>query len=441
MTNLDEIWQKALEKLRLEVNEGNFNSYFKNITPIQIIDDVLVLEVPSDLLRNIINLRYSVVLSSAVRYAAGRELAVEMILPSESSALGVQKRFVPPRFSAPERPLLNSKYTFDTFVVGNSNRFAHAGAQAVADRPGTIYNPLFIYSGSGLGKTHLMLAIGHQILLNDPAKRVEYVTSETFTNELIRSIQKGTNEEFRQRFRNVDCLMIDDIQFIADKESTQEEFFHTFNALHETNRQIVITSDKQPKEIPSIEERLRSRFEWGLIADIQPPDYETRVAILFKKAQAEDVSITNEILYFIAGQVESNIRVLEGALNRVIAYATLNNCRPTIEIAREALKDFFSNRKKQITPDLIMQVVAEEYNVKVEDLATKRRDREISNPRQICMFLIREMLGMSLPKIGDLFGGRDHSTVMHACKEVSACIQEDTAFSIKIDDLRDRIRE
>ena len=335
MSSPDEIWQKALQKLKLEVNEGNYNSYFKNLSPVQIIDDVLVLEVPSDLLRNIINLRYSLILSSSIRYAAGRELGVELVLPSESAALGVQKKSQASHAGTPERPLLNPKYTFDTFVVGNSNRFAHAGAQAVTDRPGTVYNPLFIYSGSGLGKTHLMLAIGHQILLNDPSKRVEYVTSETFTNELIRSIQKGTNEAFRQRFRNVDCLMIDDIQFISDKERTQEEFFHTFNALHETNRQIVITSDQQPKEIPTIEERLRSRFEWGLIADIQPPDYETRVAILFKKAQAENIVIANDILYFIAGQVESNIRVLEGALNRVIAYSALNNCMPTIKIAQE----------------------------------------------------------------------------------------------------------
>ncbi|MFZ5975057.1 MAG: chromosomal replication initiator protein DnaA [Bacillota bacterium] len=441
MSNMADIWQNALQRIRSEVNEGNYNSYFKNLSPVQMIDDVLFLEVPSELLRNIINLRYSLILSSAVKTSAEKDLAVELLLPSESARLGAQRKLQAARAGQWEKPLLNPKYTFDTFVVGNSNRFAHAGAQAVTDRPGTIYNPLFIYSGSGLGKTHLMLAIGHQILLNDPSKRVEYVTSETFTNELIRSIQKGTNEEFRQRFRNVDCLMIDDIQFIADKERTQEEFFHTFNALHETNKQIVITSDQQPKEIPSIEERLRSRFEWGLIADIQPPDYETRVAILLKKAQAEEIDIANEIIYFIAGQVESNIRVLEGALNRVVAYSTLNNCHPTIEIAQEALKNFFSIRKKQITPELIMQIVADEFGVKPEDFVTKRRDREISHPRQICMYLIREQLGLSLPKIGDLFGGRDHSTVMHACREINSLLQSDTAFAIKIDDIKERIRE
>jgi len=439
MSNITDIWREALQKIQSEINEGNYNSYFKNLSPLQISDDVMFLEVPSDLIRNIINMRYSLVLSSAVRAVAKKDITVELVLPSESAVLGAQTK--PLRTGQWERPLLNPKYTFDTFVVGNSNRFAHAGAQAVTDRPGTTYNPLFIYSGSGLGKTHLMLAIGHQILVNDPSKRVEYVTSETFTNELIRSIQKGTNEAFRQRFRNVDCLMIDDIQFIADKERTQEEFFHTFNALHETNKQIVITSDQQPKEIPTIEERLRSRFEWGLIADIQPPDYETRVAILFKKAQAEEVEIPNDIIYFIAAQIESNIRVLEGALNRVMAYSTLNNCQPTIEIAREVLKDFFSVRKKQITPELIMQVVAEEYGVNTEDFSTKRRDRVISHPRQISMFLIRDILGLSLPKIGDLFGGRDHSTVMHACREVSSSLQEDTAFAMKIEDIRERIQE
>ena len=439
MPNMADIWRDALQKIRSEVNEGNYNSYFKNLSPLQMSDDVMLLEVPSDLIRNIINMRYSLVLSSVVRTAAGRNISVELVLPSESAVIGAQKK--PFRTGHWEKPLLNPKYTFDTFVVGNSNRFAHAGAQAVTNRPGTTYNPLFIYSGSGLGKTHLMLAIGHQILVHDPSKRVEYVTSETFTNELIRSIQKGTNEEFRHRFRNVDCLMIDDIQFIADKERTQEEFFHTFNALHETNRQIVITSDQQPKEIPTIEERLRSRFEWGLIADIQPPDYETRVAILFKKAQAEDVEISNEIIYFIAGQVESNIRVLEGALNRVIAYSTLNNCQPTIEIARAALKDFFSVRKKQITPELIMQIVADEYGVNPEDFSTKRRDRIISHPRQVSMFLIRDILGLSLPKIGDLFGGRDHSTVIHACREVNSSIQADTAFAMKMEDIKERIQE
>lgn len=439
MSNLTEIWRNALEKIRSEVNEGNYNSYFKNLSPLQMGDDVLFLEVPSDLIRNIINMRYSLILSSAVRTAAEKDIAVELVLPSESAVIGMKKQLRTGKWDKP--PLLNPKYTFDTFVVGNSNRFAHAGAQAVTDRPGVTYNPLFIYSGSGLGKTHLMLAIGNQILKNDPSMRVEYVTSETFTNELIRSIQKGTNEEFRQRFRNVDCLMIDDIQFIADKERTQEEFFHTFNALHETNKQIVITSDQQPKEIPTIEERLRSRFEWGLIADIQPPDYETRVAILFKKAQAEDVEIPNDIVYYIAGQIESNIRVLEGALNRVIAYSTLNNCLPTIDIAREALKDFFSIRKKQITPDLIKQIVAEEYGVKPEDFSTKRRDRNISHPRQVSMFLIRDILGLSLPKIGDLFGGRDHSTVMHACREIVNSMEADTAFAMKIEDIKERIQE
>ncbi len=434
----NQIWALALKQLKIEVNAGNYNSYFTNLQPVSVDETYLTLEIESDLLRNIINQRYSTIISSAVSMAANKDLSIKLILPYERINIDKNTQEKPDA----KKPMLNPKYTFDSFVVGNSNRFAHAGAQAVANAAnsnGSIYNPLFIYSGSGLGKTHLMLAIGHQIYQNDPKKQVEYVTSETFTNELIRAIQKGENEKFRQRFRNVDCLMIDDIQFIADKERTQEEFFHTFNALHEANKQIVITSDQQPKDIPTIEERLRSRFEWGLIADIQPPDYETRVAILLKKANSDELDISNDIIYFIAAQVESNIRVLEGALNRVIAYSTLNNSIPTIDIAKEALKEFLSIKKKAVNAEIIKQAVAKEYGVKPEDFSSKRRDREISLPRQVCMYLVRDILNLSHPKIGSLFGGRDHSTVMYACKEIKDTIENDSTFALKISEIKESI--
>ena len=301
--------------------------------------------------------------------------------------------------------LLNPKYTFNTFVIGNSNRFAHAASLAVAEAPAKSYNPLFIYGGVGLGKTHLMHAIGHYILSQNPKSKVLYVTSEKFTNELINSIQTNKNVEFRNRYRNVDVLLIDDIQFIAGKESTQEEFFHTFNALHEANKQIIMSSDRPPKEIPTLEDRLRSRFEWGLITDIQPPDLETRIAILKKKADMENLEVDNEVLAFIAKRIESNIRELEGALTRIVAYSSLTNSNLDVAVADEALKDIiFNHRPKKITPELIQNVTADYYQLKVEDLKSKKRNRPIAYPRQVAMYLCRELTDLSLPKIGDLFG-------------------------------------
>ncbi len=338
--------------------------------------------------------------------------------------------------------LLNPKYTFSTFVIGNSNRFAHAASLAVAEAPAKAYNPLFIYGGVGLGKTHLMHAIGHYILSQNKKAKVLYVTSEKFTNELINSIQTNKNVDFRNRYRNVDVLLIDDIQFIAGKESTQEEFFHTFNALHEANKQIIISSDRPPKEIPTLEDRLRSRFEWGLITDIQPPDLETRIAILKKKAELENLEVDDDVLEFIAKRIESNIRELEGALTRIMAYSSLTNSTLDVSIAEEALKDIISSRQpKKITPELIQKVVSNHYQLKMEDLKSRKRSRPIVYPRQIAMYLCREMTDLSLPKIGDLFGGRDHTTVIHACDKVATDIKEDLQMKRTINELIRQIRE
>lgn len=325
----------------------------------------------------------------------------------------------------PEEPLnvvssiLNPRYTFESFVVGNSNRFAHAASVAVAEGPSKAYNPLFLYGGVGLGKTHLMHAIGHYALEQNPHVSVVYVTSETFTNDLISAIGKKSMVDFRNKYRNVDILLVDDIQFVAGKESTQEEFFHTFNALYEASRQIVISSDRPPKDIPTLEERLRSRFEWGLTADIQPPDLETRIAILRKKAIDDNLTISHEVLNYIATHVQSNIRELEGALVRVTAHCNLHNQPLNLDTVASALKDILkAPPHKPITLEGIMDVVAKHYNIKISDMTSRRRTKNITFPRQVAMYLVRNMTDRSLPEIGEAFGGRDHTTVIHAVEKI-----------------------
>lgn len=335
---------------------------------------------------------------------------------------------------------LNPKYVFSTFVIGNSNRLAHAASLAVSEAPAQVYNPFFIYGGVGLGKTHLMHAIGHRIRENNPNIKVVYISSEKFTNELINSIISGNPESFRQRYRNIDVLLVDDIQFLSKKEHTQEEFFHTFNTLHEANKQIIISSDRPPREIQTLEDRLRSRFEWGLITDIQPPDLETRIAVLRKKAMIESLNVPNEVIVYIASRIENNIRELEGALIRVVAYASLNNQPIDIDLATEALKDIFPNgRPKQITTELIQDIVAGHFKIKLEDLSAKKRTRNVTYPRQIAMYLCRELTETSLPKIGEIFGGRDHTTVIHAHDKISRERQMDAKLNNTIKDLVKRI--
>jgi chromosomal replication initiator protein len=335
---------------------------------------------------------------------------------------------------------LNPKYTFETFVVGGSNHFAHAAALAVAQNPAAAYNPLFIYGGVGLGKTHLMHAIGHSVKAKDPAARVMYVTSETFTNELITAIQMDKRLEFRKRYRNVDVLLIDDVQFIAKKQSVQEEFFNTFNTLHNANKQIIISSDRPPKEISSLEERLRSRFEWGLIADIQPPDVETRIAILRNRARLDNLNVSDDIIQFIAEHVVSNIRELEGSLTRVVAYSQLKRRPLTLSLTVEALRDLLPDvKKKEITPQIIKNTVSEYYSISLESMLSERRDREIVLPRQVAMYLCHSMLGIPYKRVSTLFDRNDHTTSINACKRVEEMLSSDSSFASTLEDIKKRM--
>lgn len=439
--NIADLWNKALQYMKAQLSDVSFNTWIRVIQPLILKDNEIVLSVPNEFTKNILQSRYIETIASSLKEVAGTPIYVKFILENEVEAYieSINNKEVD---NTQTYSILNPKYTFDTFVVGNSNRFAHAACLAVAEAPAKAYNPLFIYGGVGLGKTHLMHAIGHYILARNPKAKVLYVTSEKFTNELINSIRDDKNVEFRNRYRNIDVLLIDDIQFIAGKERTQEEFFHTFNALHEANKQIIISSDRPPKEIPTLEDRLRSRFEWGLIADIQPPDLETRVAILKKKAELENIEIDDEILLFIAKRIESNIRELEGALIRIMAYASLTNNKLNISIAEEALKDILSTAQpKEITIPLIQQVVADYFHLKVDDFKSKKRSRPIAYPRQIAMYLCRELTDQSLPKIGEEFGGRDHTTVIHACEKIQEDIQKDNQLKRTIDELKKKIRE
>ena len=337
---------------------------------------------------------------------------------------------------------LNPKYTFDTFVTGKSNQLAHAASISVAENPGHGYNPLFLYGGVGLGKTHLMHAIGHRILKNHPEMRVLYVSSEKFTNELINSIRDGHPEKFRDKYRTIDVLMVDDIQFLSGKTSTQEEFFHTFNALHDDNKQIILSSDRPPKEVEKLEERLRSRFEWGLITDIQAPDLETRIAILRKKAMVDNIEVPNDVMFAIANRIDTNIRELEGALTRVCAYASLTKQPVTTNVVSEALKDLFpTSSSKEITLEIIQEIVAAYFKLQVEDLHAKKRSRSIAFPRQIAMYLCRELTESSLPAIGQFFGGRDHTTVLHAYDKIKKEKETDEKLNQTINELIARIQK
>lgn len=436
--NVKEIWDKTLKLIKTELTEVSFNTWLKTIDPICIRANKFVLSVPNEFNKEILENRYVSLIANALKQITNKDYLLEFITPNELSKYETAEvPASPQRFNTAtdfDTPKLNPKYVFDEFVIGNSNRFAHAASLAVAESPAKAYNPLFIYGGVGLGKTHLMHAIGHYILDQNPASKVVYVTSEKFTNELINSIKDDKNTEFRDKYRTVDVLLVDDIQFIAGKERTQEEFFHTFNTLYEANKQIIVSSDRPPKEIPTLEDRLRSRFEWGLITDIQAPDFETRIAILRKKAEMDSIIIPNEVFEFIARKIKSNIRELEGALTRIIAYSSLTNRDISADLAAEALKDIIASSKpKQINSDLIKSIVAQFYNLKVEDFESKRRTRSISFPRQVAMFLCRELTDMSLPKIGEEFGGRDHTTVIHAYDKIMKDRAADTQLKLQIE--------
>lgn len=437
--SLDDIWRSALDLMQAELSEVSFNTWFNTIEPLSMNESEIVLGAPNEFTKKILEDRYFVLLKSAIAQATGMDYTIKLIFPGEEIDVEEGGGLEKPNASDTsfiQNSQLNPKYTFDSFVIGNSNRFAHAASLAVAEAPALAYNPLFIYGGVGLGKTHLMHAIGHYILSQNSKAKVVYVSSEKFTNELINSIRDDKNAEFRNKYRNIDVLMIDDIQFIAGKERTQEEFFHTFNALHDANKQIIISSDRTPKEIPTLEDRLRSRFEWGLIADIQAPDLETRIAILRKKAKIENINVNNDVMLCIATNIKSNIRELEGALIRVLAYSSLTNRKVSVELAEEALRDMISSTKpKEINVTLIKEVVSKDYKIKIEDFSSKKRTRSIAFPRQIAMYLCRELTDLSLPKIGEEFGGRDHTTVIHAYEKISKDIESDSEFKTRIDKL------
>lgn len=435
--DLQKLWESALAEMQGQLPKASLDTWVKSLKPLQIVGGTVFFEAPNDFIRNWIESHYSEIIQQSLLAVSNADLECSYLVPGEAiekpttSNAGAKTAE-----TAAQRGRLNPKYTFNTFVVGNSNRFAHAAALAVAEAPARAYNPLFIYGGVGLGKTHLMHAIGHFVLETAPETNVMYVTSEQFTNDIINAIRDDKTPEFRERYRNIDVLLVDDIQFLARKERTQEEFFHTFNALHEANKQIVLSSDRPPREIPTLEDRLRSRFEWGLITDIQAPDLETRIAILDKKASLEKIKIQPEALTFIAENINSNIRELEGALIRVVAYSSLTNRPIDIALASEALKDILLNVKKsKVEIKDIQKAVSQYYEIDISEMHSRKRGRSIAFPRQVAMYLSRELTDASLPKIGEAFGGRDHTTVLHAYEKISEAVQQDPELANVIKEL------
>ncbi|HEX5429956.1 MAG TPA: chromosomal replication initiator protein DnaA [Patescibacteria group bacterium] len=441
MTN-QQLWQTILGNLELSLSKANFTTWFKNTSIIEKSDTGIVVGVPSAFSREWLQNKYHTEIAKALKQIAPeiKEIKYQIVSPTFNPTAPAAKEVARSHPKPSENQTLNPKYTFNTFIVGSHNQLAHAASLAVSKKPGQAYNPLFIYGGVGLGKTHLMQAVGAEALKKDPNAKVLYVTSEKFTNEFVTALQTGRTDQFKNQYRTVDVLLVDDIQFLAGREGTQEEFFHTFNALHQNNKQVVMTSDRLPKEIPAIEDRLVSRFEWGMIADIQPPDLETRIAILRTKAREKNYSIEPEILNYIAETIQSNIRELEGALNRLMVYCQLNNTRPSIEQVKSILVNVITPPKRRgVSAKKIIEVVADFYNVSIEDLLKQSRKKEYVNPRQIAMYIIRRELETSLPSIGEFFGGRDHTTVIHAIDKIERNIKEKNNLKQEIELIKDRL--
>jgi len=432
-----EVWQAALSNIQRQLVHHSFATWFRPLTLGTATGNRLQILLPNRFFKEWFEEHYLELLRSALEDLLFTRVEIELVVPNEGAPPPPPPQQPPPKRTARRSTSsnsLNAKYTFDSFVAGAGNQLAHAASLAVAEQISKVYNPFFVYGGVGLGKTHLLHAIGHHVLERESLVRVSYVSSEKFTNDLINAIRFDATTEFRNRYRSVDVLLIDDIQFIAGKERTQEEFFHTFNDLYNSSKQIVLTSDSIPKEIPGLEERLRSRFEWGLIADIQPPDLETKAAILRKKAQAEGVQIPDEVSLFIATNVKSNVRELEGYLVRIVAYASLTNQAITLDLAREVLKELV-NGDRTITIPRILEVVGDFYRIKEKELLSKSRHKSIVLPRQIAMYLCRTHTNASLPDIGSEFGGKDHSTVIHACTKIRELMARDEKFRKQLHDL------
>ncbi|MGD2070209.1 MAG: chromosomal replication initiator protein DnaA [Gemmatimonadota bacterium] len=484
-----DLWSRILESARTSLPEQSFRTWLSGTRAVALAEGELVVEAPSEFHLEWLEDKYAPMLTEVAERTLGRPIrltfqagagaepvpTVELRSPDDRASVGPSRR--PPgggsragpgggpREPAPKsraernraspgpsvgraRPGINERYTFERFVVGNNNQLASAACHAVAEKPARAYNPLFLYGGVGLGKTHLMHAIGNQILAADLEKHIVYVSSEQFTNELVTSIQEGTMGEFRRRYRRMDLLLVDDIHFLEGKERTQEEFFHTFNALYDAHRQIVLTSDRPPKEIPGLEDRLVSRFEWGLVADIKPPDYETRVAILRKKASDDNLTLDDEVIDFIARSCTASVRELEGAIIKLLAYSSLKNQEVTVGLARTALSSMLGDghdergsRRERLTPERIREVVARRWNVKPAALESKRRTRDLTVPRQVAMYLIKEILDTSLVRIGDSYGGRDHSTVIHSIRKVEETMEEDERFRREVEGARSELTE
>lgn len=455
--DLAEIWVRCKDKLKESFNEKVFNVWIKPIMPLEVTDTYYKVAVKNDFFKTMLEENYAQVIEGVLAGIMSKniKLIIETMDNGNSGSEAAEEMPAVPAkreqqqlfnentsVQQPDESNLNPKYVFETFVIGNSNRFAHAAAQAVANDPAHAYNPLFLYGGVGLGKTHLMHAIGNRIKQNNPSMKVLYTSSEKFTNEIINSIQNKTTEAFRQKYRNIDCLIIDDIQFLKGKEQTQVEFFHTFNALKDADKQIIISSDRPPREIETLEDRLRSRFDQGLTADIQTPDLETRMAILRTKAASDNIVLPTEVITLLATNIATNIREIEGAYNKIVAYTSLMHMPITVETAQKVLSDMGNDIKtRTITFEGIIKVIADHYNVKQDELFNKKRTQNIAFPRQVAMYLCRELADLSYPRIGELFGGRDHTTVIHAYEKISKCKNSSLAFQNELQEIIEILRQ
>jgi chromosomal replication initiator protein len=436
-----EIWQNALANLEQRIKPHNFDMWLRPIECCDVTGSRITLRAPNRYIKEWFEDNYLSIVLQEIRNATRQEFQVSFELDE------VNTPELPPEPVVAERPPsgwdygLNERYTFDSFVVGPSNQLAHAAARAVTELPAGKYNPLFIYGGVGLGKTHLLCAIGHEVRRREPTVRIAYLSSERFMNEYINFLRSNRIEEFRTKFRELcDILLMDDIQFIAGKDRTQDEFFHTFNSLYDTHRQIVVTSDKYPHEIPDLEERLRTRFQWGLIADIQQPELETRVAILKKKAEAEHITLPDDVALYLATNIKSNVRELEGSLIRLAAFASLQRAEVTVEFARDSLKQFLSQSATSLTIETIQKEVAAYHNIKVSDLKSPKRHKNVARPRQIAMYLCRKLTGSSFPEIGQRFGGKDHSTVISACRKIEELMDRDLTVRTAVETLERQLQ-